>query len=67
MLTFLILVSADDCSQFGHKAFCACEGPDPVACAWQSEQTHRLLICHRLSHAGWQLYTLHEVFRIPQI
>lgn len=67
MLTFLILVSADDRSQFGQKAFCTCKGPDPVACARQCEQTHHLLVCHRISHAGWELYTLHEVFRIPQI
>lgn len=67
MLTFLILVCADDRSQFGHKAFCTCKGPDAVACARQSEQTHHLLVCSRFGHAGWQLYTLHEVFRIPHI
>lgn len=67
MLTLLTLVSADDGSRFGQKAFCTCQGPHPVACARQPEQTHHLLVCHSLGRAGWQLYTLHEVFIIPQI
>ena len=67
MLTVMISVRADDLSQFAKRAFCTCKGPDPVARARQSEQTRHLPVCHSLDPAGWQLYTLHEVFRIPQI
>jgi len=54
-------------SQFAKRAFCACQGPDPVARARQSEQTHHFPACHSFGHAAWQLYMLHEVFRIPLI
>lgn len=67
MLTDPDFVRAADLSQFAIRAFCMSIGPDPVACGRQYEQNHHLPVCHSLSHAGWQLYTSCEVFRILQI